>query len=169
MKMMFLNVVKKAVKQKTLVSLCVIAAFAAVPFFLSACSNGSDVPMTVDTLEIAINGFDPVSYFNERRPVRGSEEFEHTWNNAKYHFLSKENLDLFKNNPEMYVPQYNGYCAFAMSRGDYARINPEAYAIVDDKLYLTYDRDIKSAWIRDKENYIAKADRNWQDSEYNNH
>ena len=163
------NAVKKAVVQKTLVTLCAIAVFATALFVLSACSNDSDVPMTVNVLEIAINGYDPVSYFNKRRPVRGSEEFEHTWNNAKYHFSSKENLDLFKNNPAQYLPQYNGYCAFAMSRGDYARITPEAYAIVDDKLYLTYDRDIKNAWFRDKENYVSMADRNWQDSEYNNH
>lgn len=165
--MMFLNATKKAVQQKTLVSICT-CAFAATLLFLVACSSESDVPMTVNITEIAINGFDPVSYFNERRPVRGSEEYAHTWNDAKYHFSCKENLDLFKSDPAKFVPQYNGYCAFAMSRGDYARINPEAYAIVDDKLYLTYNRDIKSAWLRDKENYISKADRNWQDSRYNN-
>jgi len=124
--------------------------------------------MTVNVLEIAINGYDPVSYFNERKPVKGSEEFEYVLDNSKYHFSCEENLALFKSNPSKYIPQYNGYCAFAMSRGDYARINPEAYAIVDNKLYLTYNRDIKNAWLQDKENYISKADRNWQESKYNN-
>ena len=145
----------------------IIAVITSALFTLNACSNEPDMPLTVNITEIAINGYDPVSYFNERMPSRGTEEFVYTWNDAQYHFSCKENLELFKSNPAKYSPQYEGYCAFAMSRGDYSRIDPKAYAIVNDKLYLTYNRDIMSTWLYDKENYIKKADRIWQDSKFN--
>ncbi len=154
--------------QKFLPLLSIIAIFTFTLITLSACSREPDSPLTVHITEIAINGYDPVSYFNERKPSRGTEEFVYVWNNAKYQFSCKENLELFKNNPARYAPQYDGYCAFAMSRGDYSRIDPEAYAIVDDKLYLTFDRDIRNTWLHDKENYIKKADRIWQESRLNN-
>ena len=62
------------------------------------------------------------------------------------------------------MPQFNGYCAFALSRNYYINGNIESWAIVDGKLYLTYNLDIRNAWIQDKENYIAKADMNWQNN-----
>ena len=154
--------------QKFQLLLSLIAIFTIALISLSACSREPDSSVTVNITEIAINGYDPVSYFNESKPSRGTEEYVFVWNNAKYQFSCKENLELFKNNPARYAPQYDGYCAFAMSRGDYSRIDPDAYAIVDDKLYLTFDRDIRNTWLYDKENYIKKADRIWQDSRLNN-
>jgi len=154
--------------QKFLLLLSLIAILTTVLITLSACSREPDSSVTVNITEIAINGYDPVSYFNERKPSRGTEEYVFVWNNAKYQFSCKENLELFKNNPARYAPQYDGYCAFAMSRGDYSRVDPESYAIVNDKLYLTFDRDIRSTWLYDKENYIKKADRIWQESKLKN-
>ena len=153
--------------QKFLPQIFIMAVFTIALSSLIACSNESDNPLTVGTTEIAINGYDPVSYFKADKPSRGTEEFEYVWNDAKYQFSCQENLELFKSNPTKYAPQYDGYCAFAMSRGDYSRIDPEAYAIVNDKLYLTYNRDIRSTWLYDKENYIKKADRIWRDSTFN--
>jgi YHS domain-containing protein len=153
--------------QKLLPQIFIIAVFATALISLNVCSNESYNPSTVGITEIAINGYDPVSYFKEGKPSRGTEEFEYVWNDAKYRFSCQENLELFKSNPTKYAPQYYGYCAFAMSRGDYSRIDPEAYLIVNDKLYLTYNRDIRSTWLYDKENYIKKADRIWQDSKFN--
>jgi YHS domain-containing protein len=158
---------KRVSAQKLLLQIFIIAFFATAFISLNACSNESDNPLTFDTTEIAINGYDPVSYFKEDKPSRGTEEFEYVWNDAKYQFSCQENLELFKNNPTKYTPQYDGYCAFAMSRGDYSRIDPESYTIVNGKLYLTYNRDIRSTWLYDKENYIKKADRIWEDSKFN--
>ena len=166
--MMFSDSNRLVFVQKFQLLLSLIAIFTIALISLSACSREPDSSVTVNITEIAINGYDPVSYFNESKPSRGTEEYVFVWNNAKYQFSCKENLELFKNNPARYAPQYDGYCAFAMSRGDYSRIDPEAYAIVDDKLYLTFDRDIRNTWLYDKENYIKKADRIWQDSRLNN-
>jgi len=154
--------------QKFLLLLSLIAIFTTALITLSACSREPDSSVTLNISEIAINGYDPVSYFNERKPSRGTEEYVFVWNNTKYQFSCKENLELFKNNPARYAPQHDGYCAFAMSRGDYSRVDPESYAIVNDKLYLTFDRDIRSTWLYDKENYIKKADRIWQESKLKN-
>lgn len=167
-KMMFLDSKRRVFIQKCLTQIFIVIVLTIALITLNACSNEPDLPLTATITDIAINGYDPVSYFNDRKPSRGIEEFEYKWNNTKYRFSCEENLERFKSNPAKYTPQYEGYCAFAMSRGDYARIDPEAYAIVDEKLYLTYNRDIRNAWLQDKENYINKADRIWQDSKYNN-
>lgn len=159
---------KQAVKQRLTIALFATLSIAGSLFFLSACSSEPDTPLAVEVQDIAINGYDPVSYFTESKPIPGDEKFEYTWNDAKYRFSCQENLERFKTDPAKYAPQYNGFCAFAMSRGDYSRINPEVFAIVDGKLYLTYNRDIRNAWLQDKENYISKADRVWQDSRHSN-
>ena len=154
---------------KVLAFITALATFTAAACSLCSCTEEPDVPLAAAVQELAIGGYDPVSYFNESGPVIGSEDLAYTWNDTKYHFSCKENLELFKNNPEKYAPQYNGYCAFAMSRGDYAPSSPDAYTIINDKLYLTYNLDIKNAWLQDKVNYISMADRNWQESKFNSH
>ena len=90
----------------------------------------------VDDNNIAIRGTDPVAYFTQGGPVAGSADFTHTWNNATWQFSSAENRDLFASNPEQYAPQYGGFCAWAMSQGYTASIDPSAWKIVDGKLYL---------------------------------
>jgi len=131
-----------------------------VPFFIS-CSRNSDLQADTKQKINAICGYDPVAYFTESKPVPGVKDFFYVWNNAKWNFSSKENLELFKENPEKYAPKYNGYCAFALSRNDFVDADPEAWTIVNDKLYLTFNPEIKNAWLQDKRNYIAQADKNW--------
>jgi hypothetical protein len=129
--------------------------------FLVSCTKNSD--LSADTMPTinAIAGYDPVAYHTKSKPVSGSEDFFHVWNDAKWHFSCKENMELFKENPERYAPRYNGYCAFGLSRNDFVDADPEAWAIVNKKLYLTYNHEIRNAWLQDKRNYIAKADKNW--------
>ena len=152
---------------KILLSPCLLALFTGALLVLGACSGEPDIPGTVGVHDVALQGYDPVSYFLESAPVKGTAEYEHRWNRMKYRFSCRENLELFQSGPARYAPQYNGYCAFALSRGDYSDTDPEAYAVVDGKLYLTYDRHIKNAWLQDKENYIIMADRNWRNSKFN--
>ncbi len=110
---------------------------------------------------IAIKGADPVGYFKQGKVVRGSDRFSYQWNDATWHFASAENRDLFASNPEKYAPQYGGYCAWAVSQGYTAPIDPDAWKIVDGKLYLNYNKRIQRTWERDIPGNIAKADRNW--------
>ncbi len=115
----------------------------------------------VDGNGLAIRGTDPVAYFTQGGPVAGRAEFTHTWNNATWQFASAENRDLFAANPEQYAPQYGGYCAWAVSQGYTAAIDPSAWRIVDGKLYLNFNRGVQRRWERDIPGNISKANANW--------
>ena len=112
-------------------------------------------------LGTAIDGTDPVAYFTEGRPVEGSSEFTHEWNGAKWRFSSAENRAKFVAEPEKYAPQYGGYCAWAVSQGYTASTDPEAWSIVEGKLYLNYSKGVQMQWEADIPGHIAKADQNW--------
>lgn len=112
-------------------------------------------------LGVAIDGTDPVAYFTEGRPVEGSSKFTHEWNGAKWRFASADNRDAFIAEPERYAPQYGGYCAWAVAKGYTASTDPEAWRIVDGKLYLNYNTQIQARWEGDVPGNIASADANW--------
>ncbi|MEM7544501.1 MAG: YHS domain-containing (seleno)protein [Pseudomonadota bacterium] len=110
---------------------------------------------------IAIDGTDPVSYFTKGKPVEGSADYTYEWRGATWQFSSAENRDLFAADPVAYAPQYGGYCAYAVSYGSTASTVPEAWKIVDGKLYLNYSSRIQRRWESDIPGYIASADENW--------
>ncbi|MEQ8969294.1 MAG: YHS domain-containing (seleno)protein [Coleofasciculus sp. C1-SOL-03] len=110
---------------------------------------------------VAIKGTDPVAYFTEGQPLPGRAEFEYEWQGATWRFASAENRDLFANNPEQYAPEYGGYCAWAVSQGYTAPIDPNAWKIVDGKLYLNFNRQIQQRWEKDIPGHIAQANQNW--------
>ncbi len=111
--------------------------------------------------KVAIKGYDPVAYFTESKPVKGTKDFVFDWNGATWQFASAAHRDAFAKDPARYAPQYGGYCAWAVSQGYTANIDPTAWKIVDDKLYLNYDADVQAKWSQDIPGFIAKADTNW--------
>jgi YHS domain-containing protein len=110
---------------------------------------------------VAIDGWDPVAYFTDGKPVEGSKEFVHEWNGATWRFASAAHRDLFAQAPEKYAPQYGGYCAWAVSQGYTADIDPEAWKIQDGRLYLNYSLDVQKKWAADIPGNVAKGDANW--------
>lgn len=110
---------------------------------------------------IAISGADPVAYFTANAYVPGSSEFTHDWNGVTWQFSSAQNRDSFAATPEAYAPQYGGFCAWAVSQGYTADIDPTAWKIVDGKLYLNYNADIQNKWSKDIPGNITKANQNW--------
>lgn len=110
---------------------------------------------------IAIDGTDPVAYFTDGKPVKGAPEFTHNHNGATWQFSSAANRDTFAANPAAYAPQYGGYCAYAVSEGYTASTTPEAWRIVDGKLYLNYSKRIQRRWEKNIPARIANADANW--------
>lgn len=109
----------------------------------------------------AIDGTDPISYFTEGRPIEGSSDITHEWNGATWRFTSVENRDRFAASPEKFAPQYGGYCAWAVSRGYTASTDPEAWKIVDGKLYLNYSKSVQKQWEQNVPGNIAAANQNW--------
>ena len=115
---------------------------------------------------LAIEGYDPISYFTVRKAIEGSKLFKADQRGVTYYFSSKENRDLFNANPGKYEPQYGGWCAYAMgAKGEKVEIDPETFKIVDGKLYLFYNRffnNTKKTWDKDEANLKQRANANWQ-------
>jgi YHS domain-containing protein len=109
----------------------------------------------------AIGGYDVVSYFKDGRPVKGSSEFSVMYKGTNWIFSNKANADLFKATPEKYEPQYGGYCAFGCSRGYKAKTSPDAWTVIEGKLYLNYNTDVRETWNKDQQGYIKTADAHW--------
>jgi YHS domain-containing protein len=110
---------------------------------------------------VAVGGYDPVAYFTEGRPVRGATQFRITHQGYEYRFASAEHLAAFRANPARYLPQYGGYCAWAVAQGYTAAGNPQNWRIVDGRLYLNYNDEIQRRWERDIPGFIRSADANW--------
>lgn len=109
----------------------------------------------------AIEGYDTVAYFTESKAVKGSKKYEYQWRDANWHFSSQKNLDLFSASPKKYAPQYGGWCAYAVSQNTTASIEPDLFTIVNDKLYLNYNREVNKKWLGNQAQYIVDADKYW--------
>ena len=110
---------------------------------------------------VGLKGYDPVAYFVSGQPVKGNKQYSTVWKGVTYRFASAENLERFKTAPQNYLPQYGGYCAYAMSLNRIADIDPSRWAIVDGKLYLNNGYIAQSLWSLNKSGNIESADRNW--------
>ena len=115
---------------------------------------------------VALSGYDAVAYFTINKATRGSKEFSTRFAGVSYYFSSAQNLDAFKKNPEKYMPQYGGWCAYAMgAKGEKVEVDPETFKIVDGKLYLFYNKffnNTLNSWNKDEANLKMKADQNWK-------
>lgn len=111
---------------------------------------------------IALQGYDPVAYFESDKAIEGKKEITAKFNDATYQFASENNKDLFLKNPSHYEPQFGGFCAYGLSEGYEAPIQPEAFTIVDNKLYLNYNLKVKGIWSKERAARIEKANVNWE-------
>lgn len=110
---------------------------------------------------LAVRGYDTVAYFTEGKPVKGKASFEYVWKGATWRFASAKNRNQFQKNPDVFAPQYGGYCAKALSEGNLASSVPDAWKIVGDKLYLNYSQEVQKQWSQDISGNIKSADSKW--------
>lgn len=129
--------------------------------FTSPAAAGADPIYTGFLDNIAVQGHDPVAYFNKGAATKGSKQFATTYKGAEFHFSNQGNLDAFKQDPDKYAPQYGGYCAWAVSQGYTAKGDATHWRIVDGKLYLNYSASVQKTWETDIPGFIAKADKSW--------
>ena len=127
---------------------------------ISAFAAGKQL-LNLDSKGVAIQGYDPVAFFTQHKPVKGAVQFESAYNGAKYLFASAEDKAAFDKDAAKYEPQFGGYCAYGVSRGNRAPIKIEAWQIVNDRLLMQYDLDIKDAFNKDQQGTLKKADQNW--------
>jgi hypothetical protein len=111
---------------------------------------------------VAIMGYDPVAYFTKGKAMKGSEKFSYEWLGTPWHFANAEHREMFISEPMKYAPQYGGYCAGEVAFGSVTvNIDPEAFKIIDGKLYLTYDRGGANWFAAHAAEAVPKADGNW--------
>jgi YHS domain-containing protein len=138
-------------------TLGLLAATIATPVF------AAKPPVFVGKNGYAINGYDPVAYFTSGMPIEGSPDHSTMHNGATFLFASADNKAMFDAKPERYAPQFGGYCAYAVSKGATAKTEPDAWTIVDDKLYLNFNTAVRAIWKQDIPGNIARANKNWPD------
>jgi YHS domain-containing protein len=109
----------------------------------------------------AIKGYDPVSFFLEGKALKGTDTLAYTYKDAKWLFSSRQNMEAFKANPDHYVPQYGGYCAFGTADGHKAPTETDTWTIINGKLYFNYNQQVKTLWMEDTSGMIRKADTQW--------
>ncbi|KTC95861.1 YHS domain protein [Legionella geestiana] len=131
----------------------IITCFLTIQSAAYSCTN--------TVFSVALQGYDVVSYFTENKPVKGNGDHTVVKDNVYYLFSSEKNKQAFKENPDKYLPQYGGWCAFATSAGIKVPSSPLAWKIVDGKLYLNLNKRVQKIWEKDIPVYIKKADINW--------
>jgi YHS domain-containing protein len=135
-----------------------------IPLFVTALGLSTTLAYAGEFFEkdgFALRGHDPVAYFTQGAPAQGRSEHRAEYRGSTFLFATQAHRDAFVADPARYAPQYGGFCAFGLAGGYKAATDPEAWSIVDGKLYLNYNRAVQKQWSADVPGFIAKADRHW--------
>ena len=122
---------------------------------------GSTSPINVDVQGLGLRGYDPVAYFEDRKPIRGVENLSASYGGARYLFASESHRKLFLKNPKKYVPEYGGFCAVGASFGEKVDVDPETGKVVNGKLYLNNGPKALGIFEHDTRGTISRANQNW--------
>ena len=109
----------------------------------------------------ALQGYDPVAFFTEGKPVKGDPNISSKSSGAVYYFASAGHKAAFDKEPAKYEPQFGGYCAYGVTKGDLVKIEVDAFQIVGGRLLLQYNKDIRDKFNKDKNGNLKTADANW--------
>ena len=122
----------------------------------------NDNDATAGTIELMARGYDVVAFFTENQAVKGLEDIAIDHDGRRYLFANAENRAAFEADPARYQPEYSGYCAFGVAGGKKKQGDPEAFAIVDDRLFLIMSPTAKKQWERNRDTNIEKSDKVWE-------
>ncbi|HAP31171.1 MAG TPA: YHS domain protein [Flavobacteriales bacterium] len=135
-------------------------------FSISTYSQNDNIHLNLNKKNIAIDGYDLVSYFKLNDSKTGKKEFKYTYQAAHYFFSSESHMQSFKINPKKYLPKFGGWCAFSMAKdGKKERVDPKSFLIIDGELYLFYEyyfKDKREKWLESKSDLTKQAEQNWK-------
>ena len=151
LKKFILGVKRRAEKVFLMGAMVIIAALA---------SGFKPISVTVED-NLALRGYDTVAYFTVGKGVAGSPIYSVEWGGAVWRFSSRTNMRLFRENPEKYTPQFGGYCAIAITDNKVLSCDPEAFLIVDGKLYIMLNQKLLKIWEKNLRENIGTAEKNW--------
>lgn len=109
----------------------------------------------------ALQGYDPLSYFQQAAPIKGDSRFNVMYNGAKWLFSTDANRIAFVQDPDAYMPKFGGYCAFSVAKGKLVKGDPTLYAVIDNRLYVNFNKGVHALWLARSDQMIAKAQTNW--------
>lgn len=138
-----------------------LVASALVPNTARAYDENSTNAVNVDASGLALKGHDPVAYFTAARATPGLSQFTASFAGATYRFASAANRDAFVASPAQYVPAYGGFCAMGVALEKKLDVDPQAWRVVDGRLYLNVNKDVQKRWLDDVPGNIATAEKNW--------
>ena len=147
----------------------VLNTFFSIVFFVSNNLLFAQNVEPVDKNKIANGGYDFVAYFTDHAAMKGAKEFTHEINGVKYQFASAQHKELFKSNPEKYLPVCDGYCAWGVAeKGIKVPVNPETFKVIDYKLYLFFNGKLNGSplntlpeWNKNESNLLTQLPVNW--------
>lgn len=123
--------------------------------------QAAPVDQNLDKDGVAIHGYDPVAYFSNSQPTPGDAKYTAIHNDATYRFSSSANRDTFRASPDKYLPQFGGFCAYGVAVRKKLDGDPQAWRIVEGKLYLNLNPDVQKKWLDDIPGNLGKANENW--------
>ena len=123
-------------------------------------ASAADI-VNIDKNGFALQGYDPVAYFTDGKPVKGSPQFTASYKGATYQFASAEHKQLFEKSPAKYEPQFGGFCGYAASIDKLAPVEAEYFEVLHDRLILQHNKKAWELWHKDVEDNLKKADANW--------
>jgi YHS domain-containing protein len=145
--MKIINVIKSVTVAATLV--------------MSSLSFAADIDVNANANDLAIHGYDAVSYFTDSKASKGDHKYTATYKSAIYQFSSEGNREIFQDNPEKFAPQFGGFCAMGVALNKKLDTDPTAWKIVDGKLYLNLNKAVQKKWLSDVPAHLETANRVW--------
>jgi len=143
-----------------------ILAIVTLALSLFSVSAFADMRSGTENSAPVMGGYDPVSYFETDKPMRGNGHYSAVYNGGTYLFANKTHKKMFAANPKKYAPQFGGYCAYGVAKGKKFYSDPTTWAVINRKLYLNLDKNIQKKWNNGMKNHIAQARTNWKDIEH---
>jgi hypothetical protein len=134
----------------------------AATMFVASLAVAEPIKINAGDNHIAIGGYDTVAYFTAGKPTKGDPRFEANWQEARWQFATAEHRDMFVRDPDRYAPRYGGFCAVGLARGYLATVDPQAWRLVDGKLFLTFTTKGQDIFQEDIAGTIANAEKNWE-------
>ncbi|MCD9148175.1 YHS domain-containing (seleno)protein [Pseudophaeobacter flagellatus] len=129
---------------------------------LATSALAAGVEINASSTGLALQGYDPVAYFTDGAPAKGSYKITTVFDDATYRFASEEHKAQFEANPEAYLPAYGGYCAFGTAMGFKFDGDPTYWKIVDNTLYLNLSKDIQTRWEGNIPGFVEDANGHWE-------
>ncbi len=152
---------QNAARNLLIISAIVVSLFGALSFYLASQDYVADSVIFDTSKNIAINGYDTVAYYQQKRPIIGDPQFQAEWAGSIWFFSNVENRDLFVGAPANYAPQYGGYDPLGVSKGYTNPTNPEIYTLLAGQLYLHYSPEYREHWQNDRATNMILANSNW--------